>query len=220
MAIQVSEQFKCPAILRSTTRVSHSRSLVLQEERTAEGKIGFVKNPPRFVPIPVWGRPMRQRVEERLLRQKKLSESSPANCIEWRDRALGIITSSIAYHYAREVWPKASFLKLGFSFPFPDALIYEFASGVDSILVVEELDDFIEQHVRALGIRCQGRKVVPGIMELSVDRLQVARAKLEGRAEPLGKVRSLFQIRFRRARQYSVRAALTAASFMHLESTM
>lgn len=187
MAIQVSEQFKTPVILRSTTRVSHSRSLVVHEERTVEGRVGFVKNPPRFVPIPVWGRPMRQRVEERLLHQKKLSESSPANRIEWRDRALGIITSSIAYHYAREVWPKASFLKLGFPFPFPDALIYEFASGVDSILVVEELDDFLEQHVRALGIRCQGREVVPGIMELSVDRLQAARAKLEGRAAPLEK---------------------------------
>jgi len=185
MAIQVSEQFKTPVILRSTTRVSHSRSLVVHEERTVEGRVGFVKNPPRFVPIPVWGRPMRQRVEERLLHQKKLSESSPANRIEWCDRALGIITSSIAYHYAREVWPKASFLKLGFPFPFPDALIYEFASGVDSILVVEELDDFLEQHVRALGIRCQGREVVPGIMELSVDRLQAARAKLEGRAAPL-----------------------------------
>ncbi|HOV51962.1 MAG TPA: indolepyruvate ferredoxin oxidoreductase subunit alpha, partial [Methanothrix sp.] len=82
MAIQVSEQFKTPVILRSTTRVSHSRSLVVHEERTVEGRVGFVKNPPRFVPIPVWGRPMRQRVEERLLHQKKLSESSPANRIE------------------------------------------------------------------------------------------------------------------------------------------
>jgi len=185
LAIQVSEEFKTPVILRTTTRVSHSRSLVeLGERKLSEKKIGLVKDPPRFVPIPVWGRPMRQRVEDRLLRLRALSESSPANRIEWRERDLGIITSSIAYQYAREVWPKASVLKLGMSYPFPDALIQEFAAGVSSLLVVEELDDFIEQHVKALGIACRGRDVVPGIMELSVDRLLASRARLEGRAAP------------------------------------
>jgi len=185
LAIQVSEEFKTPVILRTTTRVSHSRSLVELCERTlSEKKIGLVKDPPRFVPIPVWGRPMRQRVEDRLLRLRALSESSPANRIEWRERDLGIITSSIAYQYAREVWPQASILKLGMSYPFPDALIREFAAGVSNLLVVEELDDFIEQHVKALGTACRGRDVVPGIMELSVDRLLAAKAKMEGRAAP------------------------------------
>jgi indolepyruvate ferredoxin oxidoreductase alpha subunit len=185
LAIQVSEEFKTPVILRTTTRVSHSRSLVELGERTlSEKKIGLVKDPPRFVPIPVWGRPMRQRVEDRLLRLRALSECSPANRIEWRERDLGIITSSIAYQYAREVWPQACILKLGMSYPFPDALIREFAAGVSSILVVEELDDFIEQHVKALGIACRGRDVVPGIMELSVDRLLASRARLEGRPVP------------------------------------
>ncbi len=169
LALSVSEEFKTPAILRTTTRVSHSRSLVeLGEREQAKKEIGFVKNPPRFVPIPVWGRPMRQRVEERLKGLQALSEKSPANRIEWRSKGLGIITSSIAYQYAREVWPEASVLKLGFSYPFPDALIREFAQGVDRLLVVEELDPFIEEHVKALGISCQGRDFVPGIMELSV----------------------------------------------------
>ena len=162
LALSVSEQFKTPAILRTTTRVSHSRSLVeLGEREQAKKEIGFVKNPPRFVPIPVWGRPMRQRVEERLKGLQALSEKSPANRIEWRSKGLGIITSSIAYQYAREVWPDASVLKLGFSYPFPDALIREFAQGVDRLLVVEELDPFIEEHVKALGISCQGRDFVP-----------------------------------------------------------
>src|SRR5690606_7461690 len=146
----------------------------------AKKEIGFVKNPPRFVPIPVWGRPMRQRVEERLKGLQALSEKSPANRIEWRSKGLGIITSSIAYQYAREVWPEASVLKLGFSYPFPDALIRQFADGVDRMLVVEELDPFIEEHVRALGIACQGREYVPGIMELSVDRLIESRRLMEG----------------------------------------
>ena len=182
LAIQVSEEFKTPVILRTTTRVSHSRSLVEIGERIlSEKKIGLVKNPPRFVPIPVWGRPMRRRVEDRLIRLKAFSESSPANRLEWRDKSLGIITSSIAYQYAREVWPKASVLKLGMSYPFPDSMIREFAAGVSNLLIVEELDDFIEQHVRALGLACRGRDVVPGIMELSVDRLLAARARYEGR---------------------------------------
>jgi len=185
MAIQVSEEFKTPVILRTTTRVSHSRSLVELCKRTlSEKKIGLVKNPPRFVPIPVWGRPMRQRVEDRLHGLQAHSESSPANRIEWRQKDLGIITSSIAYQYAREVWPKASVLKLGMSYPFPDKLIREFAAGVSCLLVVEELDDFIEQHVRALGLACRGRDVVPGIMELTVDRLLASRARLEGRPVP------------------------------------
>jgi indolepyruvate ferredoxin oxidoreductase alpha subunit len=183
LALDVSEKFKTPTILRSTTRVSHSRSLVdLGVRRPSPMRIGFEKNPPRFVPIPVWGRPMRQRVEDRLIRLQALSEGSSANRIEWRDRKLGIIASSIAYQYAREVWPEASFLKLGFSYPFPDGLIREFAAGVEKVLVVEELDDFIEQHVRGLGITCLGREFVPGIMELSVDRLAASRSRLEGRA--------------------------------------
>ncbi len=182
LAMQVSEEFKTPVILRTTTRVSHSRSLVELGERILSKKqIGLVKNPPRFVPIPVWGRPMRQRVEDRLIRLQALADCSPANRLEWRDRSLGIITSSIAYQYAREVWPKASVLKLGMSYPFPDSMIREFAAGVSNLLIVEELDDFIEQHVRALGLACRGRDVVPGIMELSVDRLLATRAHLEGR---------------------------------------
>ncbi|MGB5101313.1 MAG: indolepyruvate ferredoxin oxidoreductase subunit alpha [Methanothrix sp.] len=185
LAILVSEEFKTPVILRTTTRVSHSRSLVeLGERILSEKKIGLVKDPPRFVPIPVWGRPMRQRVEDRLIRLKAFSESSPANRLEWRDRSLGIITSSIAYQYAREVWPQASVLKLGMAYPFPDAMIREFAAGVSSLLIVEELDDFIEQHVRALGLACRGRDVVPGIMELSVDRLLATKARMEGRPVP------------------------------------
>lgn len=182
LALQISEEFNTPAILRSTTRISHSRSLVhLVERAVSQKKVGLVKDPPRFVPIPVWGRPMRNRVEDRLMKLQKLSESIPINRIEWREKKLGIITSSISYQYSREVWPQASVLKLGFSYPFPDALIREFAVGVDEILVVEELDDFIEQHVLALGIKCRGREFVPGIMELDPDRLKAARSKMEGR---------------------------------------
>lgn len=181
-AMQISEKFSTPVILRSTTRVSHSRSLVKLGERSLpERKVGLVKDPPRFVPIPVWGKPMRQRLEERLKGLKEESERSKANRIEWRERSLGIITASIVYQYVRDVWPDASVLKLGFSNPFPDSMIREFASGVDRVLVVEELDDIIEEHIKSLGIPCNGRSVVAGIGELSVDALMASRAKYEGR---------------------------------------
>jgi len=180
-AMGISEKFSTPVILRSTTRVSHSRSLVnLGERSLPERMIGLVKDPPRFVPIPVWGRPMRQRLDERLKGLKEASERSKANRIEWRDRSLGIITASIAYQYVRDAWPEASVLKLGFSNPFPDSMVVELTSGVDKVLVVEELDDIIEEHVKSLGIQCQGRSIVPGIGELSVDILLDSRAKYEG----------------------------------------
>jgi indolepyruvate ferredoxin oxidoreductase alpha subunit len=181
LGLEISEQFRTPVILRSTTRVSHSRSLVTLGERTLPARaIGFVKNPPQFVPIPVWGRVLRVQVEERLAALAQAAATSPANCCEWRDRSLGIITSSIAYQYVREVFPEASVLKLGWAYPFPDALLREFAAGVERVLVVEELDAILEEHVRALGIACDGRNVVPGIGELSTARLRAARASLEG----------------------------------------
>lgn len=184
LAMEVSEKYQTPVILRSTTRVSHSRSLVdLGSRKEIERVIGIEKNPPRFVPIPVWGRVMKQKVTDRLVLLAQEAEKSEANRIERRDKFLGIVTASMAYQYVREVWPEASVLKLGFPYPFPDNLIREFADSVERVLVVEELDDFLEEHVRSLGIECQGRKFVSGVGELSVTRLRGSRARMEG-SEP------------------------------------
>ncbi len=182
IGLEISEEFRTPVILRTTTRVSHSRSLVELKERQATGrKIAFEKNPPRFVPIPMWARVMREKVEERTAKLEQLAKTSPVNRIEWRDRELGIVTASISYQYVREVFPEASVLKLGWSFPFPDDLIREFAAGVKKVLVVEELDDFLEEHIRAMGIACDGRNFISGIGELSIPKLQASRAKMEGK---------------------------------------
>ena len=191
LGLEISEQFQTPVLLRSTTRVSHSRGLVTLGERTLPQRpVGFVKDPPRYVPIPMWGRAMRHRVEERLPSLRAAAEQSPLNRIERRDPSLGIITSSIAYQYAREIWPEASVLKLGWSYPFPDGLIRQFAAQVQRLLIVEELDDVLEEHVRSLGLVCEGRQWVPAEGELSPTRLRAVRAKMEGRAvaEPAVKV--------------------------------
>ncbi len=179
-AFALSEKYQTPVILRSTTRVSHARSLVRLGERQERPAAQFKKDPPRFVPIPAWGRKMRVRVEQRLHDLRTGSETSSMNRIEWGDRELGIVASGIAYQYVKEVFPEASVLKLGWSYPFPDAMIREFSSNVKRLLIVEELDDFVEEHVRSMGIPCDGRDLVPGIGELSPERLRLVRARMEG----------------------------------------
>ncbi len=184
LGLDISEQFQTPVILRTTTRVSHSRSIVSLGERAPRPRpAGFVKNPPRYVPIPMWGRVMRRAVEERLPKLGAAASQSPANRIEMRDPALGIITGSVAYQYARDIWPEASVLKLGWAYPFPDELIRRFAGQVKRLLVVEELDDFLEEHIKALGLACDGRNIIPGVGELSPTVLRAARARHEGRPE-------------------------------------
>ncbi len=184
-AFEISEQFNTPVILRSTTRISHARSLVELGERVGHERKPFEKNPPRFVPIPAWGRKMRIRVEERLHEMRAGAEKSPLNRIELGNTSYGIITAGIAYQHAKEVFPEASFLKLGWSYPFPDSLLREFAAKVKRILVIEELDDFLEEHIRSLGISCEGRNLVPGIGELSPARLTTVRERIIGRDNTL-----------------------------------
>ena len=127
---------------------------------------------------------MRVKVEERLAALAQAASASPANRIEWRDRSLGVVAVGIAYQYVREVFPEASVLKLSWCYPFPDELLLEFAGGVARLLVVEELDGIVEEHIRALGVSCDGKNVVATIGELSVDRLRETRGLLEGEAPP------------------------------------
>ncbi len=195
LAFDVSEKYRTPVIMRSTTRVSHSSSMVEFGKRAMLRNVAFVKNPPRYVPIPIWGRKMRVEVEQRLTDLAEAACVSKANRIEYRDRSLGIVTCGIAYQYTREVFPEASILKIGWGYPFPDRLIREFAAGVDKVLIVEELDDIMEEHIRAMGIACEGKSVVSPIGELSPDRLRETRARMEGReipvAEPLAEAADL-----------------------------
>jgi indolepyruvate ferredoxin oxidoreductase alpha subunit len=188
-AIELSEKYKTPVLLRTTTRVSHSRSLVQFGERNVNTTpIALEKNPSRFVPIPMYAREMRKKVEQRQVDAAEFgSVNGNLNKIEWNDKSLGIITSSISYQYVREVWPEASVLKLGLSFPFPDKLIKEFAAGVKKVLIVEELDNFLEEHILSMGINCIGREFVPGMGEHSIPTLQKSRAMMEGKELPAEK---------------------------------
>ena len=172
IALEISEEFNTPVILRSNTRISHSRTMVSELPRQESDKpIHFEKDPARFVAVPMFARQMRVRLEERLKKLYQYSETCEINKILWQDKKLGIVTSGVAYQYVREVFPDASVLKIGMPFPFPNALIKEFAAGVEELFVVEELEDFLEEHIKSLGIACTGKNVLPRIGEFSPDVL-------------------------------------------------
>lgn len=166
-ALEISEQFDTPVMLRTTTRVSHSQSLVTVGEVQSRPLREYVKDPQKFVMVPGYARARRLVVEERTEKLKEYSENTPLNFIHQGDRAVGVITSGISYHYVREVLPNASILKLGLTNPLPEKTIRQFAQQVDKLLVVEELAPFLEQQIKAMGIDIIGKEIIPGIGELN-----------------------------------------------------
>ena len=111
-------------------------------------------------------------LEQRLLDLAAFSDTFPWNRIEWGNRNMGIIASGVVYEYARQVFPDASILKLGMTFPLPKKLIQEFADGVKKLIVIEELDPFIEEQVRAMGINAIGKEIFPPCDELLPQTIQ------------------------------------------------
>jgi indolepyruvate ferredoxin oxidoreductase alpha subunit len=168
LGLEISERFDEPVILRSVMRISHSASAVELGARTAaDAPAGPMRRDPhKFVATASWARERRPLIEQRVRELADFAETFPSNRIEWGNRRLGIITSGIVYEYAREVFPGASFLKLGLVYPIPDGLVREFAAGVDRVVVIEELDPFIEDQVRLLGIAAEGKSIFPSYGEL------------------------------------------------------
>ncbi len=187
-AFELSEKYGCPVILRTTTCVAHSRALVASTPRAPKQTANFQKNPSRFVPLPLWGRKLRVKAEERLDRQSEAaSEDKALNRILPGGRDLGIVSCGIAALHCREIFPEATILKLGWPWPFPDALIKRFAESVDRIAVIEEGDPILEERVKSLGIACSGKDVVPRCGELTPSVLVGVRNRLLGRHDELPK---------------------------------
>jgi indolepyruvate ferredoxin oxidoreductase alpha subunit len=175
MAFEISEQFDTPVLVRTTTRIAHVKGLVDPgEHATSTVEPGIVKMPAKFVMLPANARNRRLAVAERMEKLQEFSEHFAPNTIEWGDRKIGIITSGISYLYVKEALPNASVLKLGMVYPFPAKMIRAFAAQVDVLYVVEELDPFIELHVKALGVPCKGKEIVPAIGELNSHILKKA----------------------------------------------
>lgn len=169
VALEISENFDIPVMLRTTTRVSHSQGLVEICEPKPRILRPYVKDVKKYLMLPAFARMRRVALEERVNKLKEYSEKSPLNYIEWRDKSVGIITSGISYQYVREALPEASVLKLGMTNPLPEGLIRLFAGEVRRLIVVEELEPYIEEQVRAMGIPVSGKELIPNIGELNAE---------------------------------------------------
>jgi indolepyruvate ferredoxin oxidoreductase alpha subunit len=179
-AFEISESFDTPVLLRTTTRVSHSKGVVSIGERMEVPLKPYRKELLKNVLLPSTGRVRHPVVENRLKKLRAFATVSGLNWVDWGERKMGIITSGAAYQYSREVFPDASYLKLGMSYPLPEKLIKDFSARVEKLYVIEELDDFLELHIRAMGINVTGKEKIPAIGELTPD--VVSRALLEREA--------------------------------------
>ena len=168
LAYTLSEQFDTPVLLKMCTRVSHSQSVVTLSGRVEVPQKVYEKNPQKYIMMPGYAKLRHPVVEKRLAALAAWAESAPCNRWEKGPRKLGVITSSTCYQYVKEACgAEASILKLGLVWPLPVRLLREFAASVDRLVVVEELDDFLELHCKALGLPVEGRSLFSGIGELS-----------------------------------------------------
>lgn len=167
LAFDLSEQFDIPVLIRLTTRVAHSGSVVTLDKRIEATSRGYEKQVSKTTLLPLFARVRHIDLENRLVRLQRYSEESPLHRIEFREPELGVICDGVAYQYAREVFPNASFLKLGIVHPFPNQIVLNFAQKVKSLVVIEEGDPFIELQTRALGLQVKGKNVLPRWGELN-----------------------------------------------------
>jgi indolepyruvate ferredoxin oxidoreductase alpha subunit len=169
-AFGISERFDTPVLLRLTTRICHSTSAVELGERVdtapADSK-PFPRNPAKYVMVPGNAIKRHPIIEQRIQDVARFAETFPFNRIEPGDKSLGIITAGVAYQYAKEVFPTASILRLGMTWPLPEQLIRQFAASVSKLIVIEELDPFIEDTVRLMGIQVEGKSIFPITGELN-----------------------------------------------------
>ena len=167
LAFDMSETFDTPVIVRSTTRLSHTRSPVVLGDRTVPPQRAFIEKPSKNVMIPAHARPRHGLVIERETKLKAYLADAPINRWEEGDTSFGVITAGTCYPYVREVLPDANVLKLGASWPLPDDLLRRYCESVDRIFVVEELEPVIEKEIRALGFQVEGKCFFPRTGELS-----------------------------------------------------
>ncbi|MCS7258543.1 MAG: indolepyruvate ferredoxin oxidoreductase subunit alpha [candidate division WOR-3 bacterium] len=167
LAFEISEEFDIPVILRITTRIAHSKTIVNLGDRRDIRKGTYIKDITKTNLLPQFAKGRHYSLEERLRRLKEYSNTTPINKIIPGKKSLGIIADGVAYQYAREVFPNASFLKLGMVYPFPEQLVREFAQNKNKIYVIEETDPFLELLARSCGIKVIGKTALPLVDELN-----------------------------------------------------
>ena len=172
-AYRISEQFDMPVLFRTTTRVAHSKSIVTFGEREEQPVPAYARNTRKYIASPANAYQNHPKVEQNLEALAEYGCTSSLNRMELNGSKIGVVTASIAYHYAKDAFPAdTSFLKLGLTNPLPMKLIREFAEKVEKLYVIEELDGFMEEQLRAAGIDCIGKEVTGKLYELNPQLLR------------------------------------------------
>lgn len=173
-AYEMSETYDTPVMVRTTTRLSHSQGVVTLCDREEVADKPYEKNVRKNVMMPGNAKVRHLHVEDRENRMAKDGGSFYINRAEYNSSGIGVITSGIPYQYVKEALPDASVLKLGLVNPLPKDMIREFASRVDKLYIVEELDPIIEEQVRAMGIPCIGKEIFTVQGEYSANMIRQA----------------------------------------------
>ena len=174
-AYEISEVFDTPVMLRTTTRVNHAKSVVALEEPAEVGVRDYAKNPAKYVMTPANAIGRHRAVEERRVALTAYAGQTDLNRIErgaGETGRIGFITAGVSYQYLKEILPDASYLKLGLLWPLNEQLIRGFADGLSQLFVVEELEPVLETQIKAMGIACRGKDIIPRQGELSEDVLR------------------------------------------------
>ena len=168
LAYELSEQYDTPVILRLTTRIAHSRSIVETEDRQDLPLKEYQKDPAKNVMLPAFAKPKHEKVEARTQALIRYAETTPLNRVELNGSKTGVITAGACYQYVKEAMgDTVNYCKLGLVWPLPEKLLQEFAAQCETVYVVEELDDFIENHCKALGLAVIGKEKFPRCGEFS-----------------------------------------------------
>jgi len=159
LGYEVSEKFDTPVMVRSVTRISHAKGIVeLQDPVVSPVPVEIKKDTAKYTMLPSFARIRHAFIEDRFLRLREFAEGFPGNRMEINDPTTGIISAGVSYQYAKEVFPNYSYLKLGMVWPLPKDLIGEFFRKVKKVYIVEELDPFLEENIRAMGFKPKGGK--------------------------------------------------------------
>ena len=168
LAYELSEEYDTPVILRLTTRIAHSRSIVETEDRQDLPLKEYQKDPAKNVMLPAFAKPKHEKVEARTQALIRYAETTPLNRVELNGSKTGVITAGACYQYVKEAMgDTVNYCKLGLVWPLPEQLLKDFAAQCEIVYVVEELDDFIENHCKALGLAVTGKEKFPRCGEFS-----------------------------------------------------
>jgi indolepyruvate ferredoxin oxidoreductase alpha subunit len=178
--LDLSERFDTPVLLRLTTRISHSGTpVILIGERASQSTSlsTYPRAPSKYVMVPANSYRRHPEIEQRLAEIAKYANTIPLNRIEMGQKRLGVVTCGVAYQYGREVFPDASFLKLGMTYPLPKKMVARFAAQVERLIVLEELDPCLEEQIRLMGIECEGKSIFPLCHEMNPTIVRAAAAQ-------------------------------------------